>query len=235
MYKILLLRIFLSFVIISPSLVYGTYWSNESYTHYSKDEPLSEMLNMMAADKNISIVVSNKITENISAYFRNKTASDIFSTIKHTYNLSTYFDGKSLYIYKTNELKIITTVLSTSPIKFLEKELISNNYLNEKLKKELKWNINKKRNSVTFHGSARFSSIVNDIATSLDKNRYIYKWQGENQHVHYSNEPPFGEVNFLRILSLKQRPHTQNIDPVSSTLLKKHIKKAIDNGVPENE
>ena len=189
-------------VFLMPSISYSDYWSDQTYTHFSKNEPLIDMLEAMALDQDLPIVVSDNVTDNISAYFKQKKASDIFLTLKRTYGLVAYFDGDALYIYKNDEVISKTLTLNKSPVKFLEKALFDIGAMDPNIKNEVKWRINTKLNSVTFRGVQRFIDIANGVAKKLNSSNYIYKWMDKKKRVHYSNDPPFGSGNYLKIMSI---------------------------------
>ena len=191
-----------SFTFLIPTVSYSDYWSDEIYTHFSKNEPLIDMLEAMALDQDLPIVVSSNVTDNISAYFKEQKASDIFSTLKRTYGLVAYFDGDALYIYKNDEVISKTLTLNKSPVKFLEKALFDIGAMDPNIKDEVKWRINSKLNSVTFRGVQRFIDIANGVADKLNSNNYIYKWMDKKKRVHYSNDPPFESSNYLKIMSI---------------------------------
>ncbi len=185
-----------------PSISYSDYWSNDTYTHFSKNEPLSEMLEAMALDQDLPIVISDNITDKISAYFRKKKTKDIFSVLQRTYGLVAYFDGDALYVYKNDEVISKTITLNKSPVKFLEKALFDTGAMDEKVRNEVKWRINTKLNSVTFRGVQRFIDLTQSLAKKLNSSYYIYKWKDKKGRLHYSNDPPFGNEKYMDILSI---------------------------------
>jgi len=212
------LKLFLLFnicvALTIPSIAFSSEWTDEKYTHFSKNEPLADMLEAMALNQNLSIVVSGSITETISAYYKDKKSSEIFNSIVNTYGLVTYFDGDALYIYKIDEIKNATISLTKSPISFLEKELIDMGALNSTIKKEVKWNVHARKNRVSFRGVQRFIEIVNNIADTLNNNDYVFRWTSKDGIVHYSNEPPFGNSNYKRVTSISSSVvQTEENDP----------------------
>ncbi len=184
------------------SISYSDYWPDNTYTHFSKNEPLSDMLEAMALDQDLPIIISEKVTDKISAYFRKKKTNEIFSILQRTYGLVAYFDGDALYVYKNDEVISKTITLNKSPVKFLEKALFDTGAMDAKVKTEVKWRINTKLNSVTFRGVQRFVDLTETLAKKLNSSNYIYQWRDKKGRQHYSNDPPFGNKQYLDIMSI---------------------------------
>jgi hypothetical protein len=224
--------IFILLVIFSfSSITYSDYWPDDTYTHFSKNEPLSEMLEAMALDQDLPIILSEKITDKISAYFRKKKTNEIFSILQRTYGLVAYFDGDALYVYKNDEVISKTITLNKSPVKFLEKALFDTGAMDAKVKADVKWRINTKLNSVTFRGVRRFVDLTESLAKKLNSSNYIYQWRDKKGRQHYSNDPPFGNKQYLDIMSISATSSSASNYQRSATNIEKKTDSASEGGL----
>ncbi len=179
-------------------------WNNV-YTHFAKEEPLKDMLMAMAAEQETPIVVSKQIKDTVSVYYRDQTTKKILSDLVSTYNLMTFFDGSTLYIYKKDEISHSSMTMLKNPIMELEYELIKRKILDKK-NKNIRWELDRATNSVSFNGPARFVELVLEIANRLDQshlNVSIYKWKAADGTVNYSNEPPF-DKQYERVKTIRR-------------------------------
>jgi type III secretion protein C len=198
------------------SYAYNLMWDNK-YTHFAKEEPLKDMLLALAAEQNTPIIVSDQIQDSVSVYYRDKSTSEIINDLKKTYNLMTFFDGSTLYVYKKDEIKHASVTLEKNPITSLEYELIEKKVLDKK-SKNIRWELDRGTNSVSFDGPARFVEIVLEIANRLDQsnlNINIYKWKAPDGTINYSNEPPF-DSKYERVKTIRR----YKTIPVTTTVSK---------------
>jgi type II secretory pathway component GspD/PulD (secretin) len=223
--RIIIFLICCLLVLVFSKNVYGTYWTEDNYTHFSRDEPLREVLKAMAENQGSHIIISDKVKGNISAYYRNKSTAEIFDKIKKIYNLVTYDDGDTLYVYPMGEIIKVSIKMKISPVSHLEQELINTGVLNKKNIQEFGWKINEKNNNVRFMAPPRFVEIAKNVAYELEQNEYIYKWKDKANIIHYSNEPPFSGVKYMKIMKIENKDIREvptRID-TSISLLKKVI------------
>jgi len=204
------LKVFLFLASITPVLmmtqdVFGAYWAEDKFTHFSREEPLGDVLKAMAENQGSNIIISNQVEGNINAYYRNKRTAEVFDNLKSTYNLVSYNDSDTLYVYTMAELQKVSIKMRTSPIRYLEQELLNIGVLNKKNKHKFGWKLNIKKNIVEFRAAPRFAEITKNIAYELENNNYIYKWKDKNNTIHYSNEPPFSGVKYLKVMKVEDR------------------------------
>lgn len=166
-------------------------WSTEPHTHFSKEEPLKKLLEAVAADQNIPIKVSDKITDIISVYFKNESPKSIIEELKVAYGLITFYDGSILYIYKGTETQVASARLRRGSILALEHQLKKENLLEP----DMKWELSEENNQVNFSGTKRFIDIVLQKARSLDNenNKKIFKCTIKGKII-YSSSPPRYEL-----------------------------------------
>lgn len=166
-------------------------WSSGTYTHFSKQEPLKKLLEAMAADQNIPIIVSDEVTDIVSVYFKKKSPKTIIDQLKLAYGLISFYDGDILYIYKSTETQTAKAKLKKGSVLVLDRYIKNENLLEP----NMKWELSIENNQVSFSGTKRFVDIVLKKAKSLDDedNKKIFKCTMEGK-VTYSNSPPQFEL-----------------------------------------
>lgn len=192
------------FAMTMTSNAYNLSWNNK-YTHFSKEEPLKDILKAIASEQNTPVVISDQVLGTVSAYYRDESTQKILSDLKNTYSLMTFFDGDTLYIYKINEVEHSSITMQKNPITALEYELIEKNIL-DKNNKGIRWELDRGTNSVSFNGPRRFVEIVLETANRLDQSNSsvnIYKWKSADGTVNYSNEPPFNS-KYKRVKTIRR-------------------------------
>ena len=80
-------------------------WNDKPYSHYSDQEPLSEMMKTLAANQGTPITLSPKVNDVVSMHYKNRTSREIFNDLVKTYGLIWYYDGESVFIYKEEEAR----------------------------------------------------------------------------------------------------------------------------------
>jgi len=165
-------------------------WDKEKYTHYSEEQPLKEMLEEMAASQETSIVVSPKVTDVISAYYKQMYPIDILKSLAKSNDLLWYYDGKVLYIYKNDEIQTGSVTLKRLSVKQFSQALRKIGILDD----QFYWNEVESEGIVYFKGPERFVSAVLQMSEILDNkkpnNDKVFKWVSKSGRVHYSNINP---------------------------------------------
>lgn len=171
-------------------------WDKEKYTHYSEEQPLKEMLEEMAASQETSIVISPKVEDIISVYYKQMYPIDILKSLAKSNDLLWYYDGKVLYIYKNNEIQTGSVTLKRLSVKQFSQALRKIGILDD----QFYWNEVESEGIVYFKGPERFVSAVLQMSEILDNkkptNDKVFKWVSKSGRVHYSNiNPEKGEVS----------------------------------------
>lgn len=76
---------------------------NITLFHYAINEDLTQLIRNIFSMAHLDVVVSGKVTGNVSKPFENITPRTFLEEICRTYNLSWFYDGNILYVYKSEE------------------------------------------------------------------------------------------------------------------------------------
>jgi len=185
------LLITILFTCLSSSLIAEELtWNKEKYTHYSEEQPLSEMLEAMASAQGTSIVVSPKVNDIISVYFKEMYPIEILKSLAQSNKLLWYYDGEILYIYKDDEIQTGSVTLKKMSVKDFSQTLRKIGILD----KQFYWNEVEEEGIVYFKGPERFVSAVLQMSKILDErepsNNKVFKWKDDSGRVNYSNINP---------------------------------------------
>ena len=175
-------------------------WSNKVYSHFSDQEPLSSLLATLAASQNTQIVVSKKIKDVVSVYFKEKTAKKIFDELVKAHGLIWYYDGGVLYISKKEEIQTGSIHLKFQTTKEFAQSLRQLGVLDD----HFYWVESEQDNTVYFKGPERFVSSVLKMSKVVDKKparARIYKWVDKNGVPNFSSQMP-GQFNKSRQLGV---------------------------------
>ncbi len=188
MKKILLLTFILCF---STSLLAEKLpWHKEKYTHYSEEQPLKDMLEAMASAQSTSIVISPKVNDIISVYYKKMYPIDILKSLAKSNDLLWYYDGEILYIYKNDEIQTGSVSLKRISVKDFSQTLREIGILDD----QFYWNEVESEDMVYFKGPERFVSAVLQMSEILDNkkpsNDKVFKWVNKEGRVNYSNINP---------------------------------------------
>jgi len=165
-------------------------WGDGKYSHFSDQEPLSDLLKTLAGSQDTPIVVSPSVKDIVSLHVKEIRPTAFFLDLAKTYGLIWYYDKKTLFVYKKDEAQTGSVSLKKmSPNEFTEtlKRL-------EVLDDSFQWKISEVDNIIYFSGPERFVSSVLDMAAVLDKQtlarKQIYRWTDKQGVVNFSNEDP---------------------------------------------
>lgn len=91
-------------------------WRKQPYTHMSQEEPLRDMLADFGTDNGLRTVVSRKIKDKVSGRFEGMEPRRFIEKICKAYGLTWYWDGTSLFFYKSGDVR--SRVMSLQFISF---------------------------------------------------------------------------------------------------------------------
>lgn len=188
MKQLILLIIFF----VSPLSAAPVPWSEKPYSHFSNQEPLSEMLQTLASIQDLPIVVSPKVEEIVSLHFKERKPQEIFDEVVKNYGLIWYYDKESLFVYKEEEVQAASVSL-----KKMTPESFTNSMQRlEVLDERFQWQISEVDNIIYFTGPERFVTSVLEMAAVMDTQRLarrqIYRWRDNSGTVNFSSEDPVG-------------------------------------------
>ena len=169
-------------------------WKNASYSHFSDQEPLADMLKTLLAEENIPIVVSPKVKDIVSMHYKEQKPEAIFNDLAKTYGLIWYYDKESLFVYKEDEVQTASVSLKKASPNEFTNALKRMQVLDDRFK----WQVSEVDNIVYFTGPERFINSVLDMAKVMDTQdlakRQIYRWKDKNGVVNFSSEDPVGNM-----------------------------------------
>ncbi len=167
-------------------------WKQEKYSHFSDQEPLSELLKTLAALQDIPIVVSPKVKDVVSLHVQEKQPEEIFSDLVRNYGLIWYYDKEALFVYKEEEVQ----TASVSMKKMSPQEFTNALKRLDVLDDRFQWSISEVDNIIYLTGPERFVSSVLDMAQVMDtqdlSRRQVYRWKDKGGVVNFSSQDPVG-------------------------------------------
>lgn len=163
-------------------------WSSAPYSHYSEQEPVGEVLKGLLASYGIPVVVSSAVKEEVSAQFERLPPREIFHRLMSTYNLTWYFDGQVLYVYRGDEVRTGTVRLRSVSVEDFSQTLKRLGILDARFR----WTTSPSDGLIFFSGPERFVNLVMEMATELDRQSHhkVYKWRDRKGITHFSSAPP---------------------------------------------
>lgn len=165
-------------------------WKNEQYTHYSEQEPLSEMLQAMASAQNTTAVISGQVDDIVSVYYRKMSPERILNQLSKAHDLMWFYDGEALFVYKKDEAQTGSVTLKHMPVS----EFTSTMKKLGILDKKFYWKELEEESLVQFKGPERFVTSVLQMANIVDvprtSHQKVYKWIDRNGVVNFSSRNP---------------------------------------------
>lgn len=193
-------------------------WDGGVYSHFSDQEPLSEVLKTLAASQNTPIVVSPKVKDVVSLKFKEMAPRAIFDELVRTYGLIWYYDKEALYIYKEEEAQTASVSLKNHTPEEFTAALKRLGVLDERFK----WQVSEVDNLIYFTGPERFITSVLDMASVVDSQRLarqrIYRWKDAQGVMNFSSERPVsGNPVELDIQTKEKFPGFDMVDVVKKS------------------
>lgn len=180
-------------------------WSDKPYSHFSDQEPLSELLNTLATTQKTPVVISPKVNEVVSLHYKQRKPEDIFQDLVKTYGLIWFFDGETLFVYKESEAQRGSISMEKMSPKAFTAAMERLNVVDN----QYRWEVSEVDNMIYFTGPERFVSAVLDMAKMMDRQSsdrtQVYKWVDANGRVNYSNERPTDTFDSSKDVSTKER------------------------------
>lgn len=184
-------------------------WPTTPYSHFSNQEPLRDVLQSLAANQGIPIVVSKKIQDTVSITFEKLEPTVIFQRLIDAYNLTWYYDGHVLYVYRLDEMQTKTIKLNHLSVRSFKKSLQQLEILDERFS----FRSIDRQGLIYLSGPSRLIELTLEMAELLDtevqqktptdpvrRNTRVYKWKDKKGITHFSSAPPGRRVKGLRRL-----------------------------------
>jgi type II secretory pathway component GspD/PulD (secretin) len=189
-YLSLLLCLFTSLFVSSLVNAETLPWKNEKYTHYSEEEPLKDMLQAMASSQNTTAVISPKVDDIVSIYYKERYPQDILDELTKAHDLMWFYDGEALFIYKKAEAQTGSVSLKNLSVAEFSNTMRKLGILDDKFY----WNELEEESLIQLKGPERFVTSVLQMAKIIDvpqaTEEKIYKWKDENGTINFSGHNP---------------------------------------------
>ncbi len=80
-------------------------WHYEKYAHYSRGEPLSELLQDFSSSIGVPVVVSKKVTAKVNGNFAQVGAKKFLNKLSQIYNFVWFYDGNVIFVSHADEVQ----------------------------------------------------------------------------------------------------------------------------------
>ncbi len=184
------LRVFVVFCVCLVSSAFAKDlprgWGEQTYTHFSDQEPLTDFFAALAASQKTPIVVSEKIDTVVSGYYKKMTPKAIFREVVKSNGLVWYFDGNTLFINREDEMQAGTVSLTNTSASAFTDSLERLGVLDH----HYHWVASDIDQMVYFKGPEQFVTAVLAMSKSLDKKQKrssIYKWVDKKGVTNFSS------------------------------------------------
>lgn len=165
-------------------------WETETYTHYSEQEPLREMLQAMASALNTTAVISDDIDDVVSVYYREAAPKTILNELSQAHDLMWFYDGEALFVYKKDEAQTGSVTLKHMPVSEFTSTMKKLGIFSD----EFYWKELEEESLIQFKGPERFVTSVLQMAKIVDvprtSHQKVYKWVDTKGVVNFSSRNP---------------------------------------------
>jgi type III secretion protein C len=180
-------------------------WPASPYSYFSNQEPLSHVLESFSSSQGIPVVVSKKIQDVVSISFVELEPTTIFQRLMDAYNLTWYYDGHVLHVYRLDEMQTKTIKLKSLSVASFKKSLRELDILDARFS----FRSIDRQGLIYLSGPKRFLELTAEMATHLDNDDVqpsvtakVYKWKDKQGITHFSSAPPKRRVRGLRIIRM---------------------------------
>ncbi|WP_278250143.1 type III secretion system outer membrane ring subunit SctC [Photorhabdus tasmaniensis] len=101
----LLLSLSISSVMLSSAFSQDLDWLPMPYDYLAKGESLRDVLVNFGANYDASVIVSDKVTDQVNGHFEQDGPQEFLQHLSSLYNLVWYYDGSVLYVFKNSEIQ----------------------------------------------------------------------------------------------------------------------------------
>ncbi|ETS33193.1 EscC/YscC/HrcC family type III secretion system outer membrane ring protein [Photorhabdus temperata] len=101
----LLLALSISGVMLPSAFSQDLDWLPIPYDYLAKGESLRDVLVNFGANYDASVVVSDKVTDQVNGHFEQDGPQEFLQHLSSLYNLVWYYDGSVLYVFKNSEIQ----------------------------------------------------------------------------------------------------------------------------------
>ena len=159
------LILFISFCSSVNSIASELNWKNKNFKYYANNDDLKSMLISFASSYGISASISELITDKVTGNFEYKNPKVFLESISSLHNLTWYYDGAILHVYKTSETKTALLRLNRVDITDLKITLESAGVWDNRFT----WRPLKGKRGVFIAGPPRYIELTQQITEVLEK------------------------------------------------------------------
>lgn len=166
---IILLLTSSSFNLYSQSL--PSFAPDDSFEYFAESQNLRELLISLSSNYGLAIEISPKVDDRIKGHFGPLPPEEFLDHLAKIYNLSWYYDGAVLYIYKNDEL--ISELIQLGPLS--ESELRRSIQLTGIWDKRFSWQASPSKGVVYVSGPPRYIELVKQFTEALKQQQTTQK------------------------------------------------------------
>ncbi|OCQ54596.1 Type III secretion system outer membrane protein SpiA precursor [Photorhabdus australis subsp. thailandensis] len=163
--RYLLLSLSISTMMLSSAFSQDLDWLPTPYNYLAKGESLRDVLVNFGANYEASVIVSDKVTDQVSGHFEHEGPQEFLQHLSSLYNLVWYYDGSVLYVFKNSEIQS----------RLLKLEQTNATELKQVLKRagiwesRFGWRPDSNNQLVYVSGPPRYLELVDQTASALEQ------------------------------------------------------------------
>ncbi|WP_434524028.1 type III secretion system outer membrane ring subunit SctC [Photorhabdus asymbiotica] len=163
--RYLLLSLSISTMMLPPVFSQDLDWLPTPYNYLAKGESLRDVLVNFGANYEASVIVSDKVTDQVSGHFEHEGPQEFLQHLSSLYNLVWYYDGSVLYVFKNSEIQS----------RLLKLEQTNATELKQVLKRagiwesRFGWRPDSNNQLVYVSGPPRYLELVDQTASALEQ------------------------------------------------------------------
>ncbi len=140
-------------------------WVDRDFKYYANNDSLRDVITNFATNYGVSAAVSGQVSEQISGRFSPDDPEAFLNYLASLYNLTWYYDGAVLYVYKAVETQSKLIQLDQVRVEDLRDTLESTGIWEERFG----WRAITGKGSVYLAGPPRYVQLVTQVAEVLEK------------------------------------------------------------------
>ncbi|MBS9422198.1 type III secretion system outer membrane ring subunit SctC [Photorhabdus caribbeanensis] len=161
----LLLSLSISGVTIPSAYSQDLDWFPTPYSYLAKGESLRDVLVNFGANYEASVVVSDKVTDQVNGHFEQDTPQEFLQHLSSLYNLVWYYDGSVLYVFKNSEIQSRLLKLEQTNATELQQALKRSGIWEPRFG----WRPDPSNQLVYVSGPPRYLELVDQTASALEQ------------------------------------------------------------------
>ncbi|WP_276528715.1 type III secretion system outer membrane ring subunit SctC [Photorhabdus heterorhabditis] len=163
--RFLLLSLSISGMILPSAFSQDLDWLPTPYNYLAKGESLRDVLVNFGANYEASVIVSDKVTDQVSGHFEQDSPQAFLQHLSSLYNLVWYYDGSVLYVFKNSEIQSRLFKLEQTNAAELKQVLIRAGIWESRFG----WRPDSTNQLVYVSGPPRYLELVDQTASALEQ------------------------------------------------------------------